>query len=525
MTEKMRLREVWADQCIAQANREFLVYEDPDCGVILTYTYEEFDALTDSVSRILIGRGINFGDRVLVLLGNSVEFVALHLALSKIGAVLVPMNEMSSEEEIDYCIKFTKPKIVVTTLAISAKLQDLNSYPELNEKIQNAYFIHLDEFSKKQEEKGVPYVAELVVGENQCASAQLDVGGIPAENELAEIMMTSGTTSAPKGVMLTQYNFVHAGRYVNWELSMTSSDRYATAMAVSHVNFQLSALLPVITAGATLILFKRYSATTFWKSVQRHQATLIQSMAMMVRTILLQPQSPGEQNHNIREVHYFLPLLDSEKLAFEKRFRVRLLNNYGSTESLVGVITDLPGEKRNWPSIGKIGTGYDAEIRDDDGRPVSSKTPGTLWIKGVPGKTLMAGYWQDPTQTARTLVDGWYNSGDIAYKDADGWYFYLGRRSELIKRAGENVSALEVERVLSQCPGIAEVCVVGVPDPISDEAVKAFVVLKQGAELTAVQIIEYARKRLSYFKVPTIVTFIDELPRGQYGKVRRKLLK
>ncbi|MBM7824786.1 crotonobetaine/carnitine-CoA ligase [Arcanobacterium pluranimalium] len=516
MTEKMKLREVWAQQCADQPDQEFLIFEDPDTGCVLTYTYAQFDVMTSRLSHALTKSGVNFADRVVVLLGNSVEFVAMHIALSKIGAVLVPMNETSSVEELAHCVTLTQPKLFVTSADYYKELRILSEdFPQLREALSQTFIVSRTALEKSApEQPGLPEVPELPV-----------LPYVPAHEELAEIMMTSGTTSEPKGVMLTQHNFVFSGHYVNWELAMTCRDRYVTAMAVSHVNFQLSALLPVITAGCTLILLKRYSASTFWNSVRTHRATLVQSMAMMVRTMLRQPLNKDESMHSVREIHYFLPLQDSEKTAFEQRFGVRLLNNYGSTESLIGVITDYPQGERKWPSIGKPGPGYRVEIRNDAGEPVRDGECGTLWIHGEPGKTLMAGYWNDPQATAAVLADGWYNSGDMARIDSAGWYYYLGRRSELIKRAGENISALEVERVLAQCPGVTDVCVVGIPDPIRDEAVKAVVVKAPNAQLTSQDIIEYAKTRLSYFKVPTVVTFVAELPRGQYGKVQRKLLK
>ena len=169
-------------------------------------------------------------------------------------------------------------------------------------------------------------------------------------------MFTSGTTASPKGVMITHANAVFSGKYVNWELAMTSDDRYATSMVASHVNFQLSAFIPVITAGATLILLSRYSAHRFWKSVCQTRATLVQGMALIVMTMLAQPVDPEEQNHCVRQMHYFLILSDEDKERFEKRFAVPLLNNYGSTETLVGVVTDPPvGEMA---SLAFGGTGW-----------------------------------------------------------------------------------------------------------------------------------------------------------------------
>jgi crotonobetaine/carnitine-CoA ligase len=345
-----------------------------------------------------------------------------------------------------------------------------------------------------------------------------------ADQDLVEIMFTSGTTARPKGVMLTHANFVFSGTYVCWELALGPDDRYLTTMAATHVNLQLSALMPVIAAGATLILQRRYSARRFWRQARKHHATLVQGMAMIIRTLLLQPVDPQEREHWVRDVHYFLPLTDSEKQRFEERFGVRLLNNYGSTESLVGAITDLPSWPRRWPSIGRAGIGYQVRILTADGSEAIAGERGEIVIHGTPGRSLMAGYWNDPEATARAIdSEGWYHTGDIGTRDADGWFYFVDRKADLIKRSGENVSAAEVEGVLRGCPGVADVAVVGVPDEVRDEAVKA-VVVPAGSDLSEEDVAAFARQHLACFKVPTIIEFRDELPRGEYGKVLKDLL-
>ena len=343
--------------------------------------------------------------------------------------------------------------------------------------------------------------------------------------DLWEIMFTSGTTSSPKGVMLTNANAVFSGLYVNWELSMTCRDRYLTSMVVSHVNFQLSALAPVITAGATLVLQSRYSAKRFWEEARIRHATLAQGMAMIVRTMLRQPKKLEEQNHCVREMHYFLPLSIGEKQEFCARFGVSLFNNYGLTESLVGVITDSPNAERRWPSIGEVGPTYQVRLVDSQGEENPGKEGGRIEIHGTPGINLMAGYWEDPQATRRVLSeDGWLRTDDYALQDRDGWYYFLGRDSDLIKRGGENVSAAEVENVLMQFPGVQQVAVIGVPDSIRDQAIKAFVVLESGVKYSQEEIVSFAQENLSYYKVPSFVEFRRELPQGNYGKVAKNKL-
>jgi crotonobetaine/carnitine-CoA ligase len=247
---------------------------------------------------------------------------------------------------------------------------------------------------------------------------------------------------------------------------------------------------------------------------------------MMVRTLLLQPPCEDDACNDIREVLYFLPIDTAEKEEFERRFDTRILNSYGSTESLTWVITDFSTGKRKWPSVGRVGLGYEAKIVDDNGAEVPVGTIGEIAIKGVPGRTIMKGYFRDPEHTAQTiLADGWMLTGDKGYVDEEGFYYFADRKANMIKRAGENISTTEVEEVLLGHEGIKEAAVIGVPDSIRDQAVKAFVVPEEGAALDAAEIKSYCAGALAAFKVPSIVEVRASLPHTCSMKIEKKLLR
>ena len=324
--------------------------------------------------------------------------------------------------------------------------------------------------------------------------------------------------------MITHANVVFSGVFVNWELDMNPEDRYMTSMVAARVNFQLSALAPVLTIGATLIMLSRYSATRFWREAREHRATLVQGMAMIVATLMRQPVDPDERNHQVREMHYFLPLNAKEKDAFEERYGVTLLNNYGSTECLIGAVTDPPHGERRWPSIGQAGPGYVVRIVDCQGTELPEGQVGEILLHGVPGVSLMAGYWNNPEATAAVLSeDGWYRTCDYAYVE-DGWFYFMDRRVDLIKRSGESVSSAEVECTIESLDGVKEVAVIGVPDGVRGQAIKAFVVAEDGVHLDFQTIVDHCAGCLAAFKVPSYVEFVEELPRGSYGKVNKHLL-
>lgn len=218
-------------------------------------------------------------------------------------------------------------------------------------------------------------------------------------------------------------------------------------------------------------------------------------------------------------------LRTEEKEAFEERFHVRLLNSYGMTET-VSAVTCVPlyGDQR-WPSVGRPAISYEIKIVDQNGNTLPAGSEGEICVHGIPGRSIIPGYFKDEEATRRLIdKDNWLHSGDWGYLDNDGWLFFLGRCGDMIKRSGENISCAEVECVLTSHPLIEDAAVIGVPDPIRNQAVKAFVKLADGAALTANEIIAYCESRLACFKVPEFVAFVKDFPRTATGKIKKREL-
>lgn len=510
------LVDLWRDLAENSAGRTFLVFEDR-WGRVVEYTYGEFDALINKTANLFLSIGVTPGSAVAVHMHNCPELLMCMFGLAKIGAVLVPLHPRNTREECSDIIGRVEAIAVVC-----------------EEEVRHLYGPGMDQID-------VPHVLlargeELLPGTSRFETerdGQPTLLTIPAtaansdaDQLVAGIVFTSGTTARPKGVELTHYNLVFSGEFVNWQADMTADDRLLTTMPACHVNFQLNALMPVLTAGATLIAVEKYSATNFWRQVCHYEATIVQGIAMMVRTMLMQPETRRDRDNRVREILYYLPITDDEKAQFEARFNVRLLNSYGTSETLVGVITDPPHGPRRWPSIGQVGPNYEARIADDDGHELPPGKIGEIQIRGQRGRTLMKEYFRDPASTEALFnAEGWMHTGDLGYMDDDGWYFFLDRKNNLIKRAGENVSPAEVEAVLVEHPGILEAAVLGVPDPMYDQAVKALVVLSGATPLRAEDIRTYCRGKLADFKVPTIVEIVQALPQTGSFKLARSSLK
>jgi crotonobetaine/carnitine-CoA ligase len=496
------------------SHKTFLVFEDRE-GATVELTYRE---LLDRVERVAGGLerlGVGRGDMVAVHLRNSPEFVVSFLALAQLGAVLVPCNVANRTHETSYVLERSDAKLVVTS-------------PD-----------YLDLFAEVV--PSIPYVTGLVVARSDGTLVDSpiattwfeDLLEAPPRRERTEldsedpvqILFTSGTTARPKGVVLTHANCLWSGERESGHYRFREDDRFLTALPLFHVNAQSFALLPALTVGGTLVLLEEYRATKFWEQVRRHRATHTTMVAMMVRTLLLQPITPADRDHSLRTLNYAINVTDAEKAEFEERFAVSLINGYGLSEAMIGVTAAPVDGDRRWPSVGLPAADREVRVVDEHGRELPRGEVGEIVVRGVPGRTIMKGYYKDPEETSRAIVDGWLHTGDNGMLDELGYLHFLDRKKDVIKRAGENVSATEVEGTLLEHPSVSLAAVIAVPDPIRDEAVKAFVVVAEGATLTEDEVISHCSERLAPFKVPTVIEFRDALPLTSVGKVEKKFLR
>ncbi len=541
------LRDLWEVLVADRGDHQFLSFHNR-IGRVFEYTYEEFDYEINRAANAFITLGIEKGERVAVQLHTSPEFLMCLFGLAKIGAVMVPINEQYLADEAAFVLGSTDavcavvepqfydvhgellrkglvfPKGLLVARAGDDSPQSDADFADACRALGRVHGYHNDAVSETDAfENACPVYSfwDLV-----CAEAGVLREKRPlASDDVAELIYTSGTTSRPKGVVITHANMIFAGLYGDWEVSMRSSDRMLSTMPACHSNFQLAGLMPVLTAGATLIVVEKYSARRFWKQAREYKATVVQSVAMMLRTMMLQPVDPEERNHSVREVLFFMTVTDEEKEGFEKRFGTRIMNTYGSTESITWVLTDPPVGRRRWPSVGRVGLGYEARIADDNNNELGPGEIGEIQVRGVRGRTLMLEYFNDPEATAASFTsDGWFKSGDKGYRDEDGWFFFVDRKSNMIKRAGENISTTELETILMEHPLIEEAAVIGIEDDIRDVAVKAFVLLEQGASMTTEEVIDYCTAHMASFKVPSYVEFVTSFPRTCSMKVEKKLL-
>jgi crotonobetaine/carnitine-CoA ligase len=487
----------------------FLVFEDRQ-GAVSELTYAEFEQRVEDCARGLNALGVGAGARVVVHLRNSSEFLVSWFAIVRLGATMVPSNIANTGGELEHVVGFTEASHAITE-------------PDFSDAVQRGI-------------AGAGTDTTVVIARGRIAGffAFDDLPTLSAEpvprpavggDDVAELLFTSGTTSKPKAVMLTHANCLRAGLDSVHCLWLDEGERCITALPLFHVNGQGMTILAAMTVGGTAIVIEEFSASRFWKQVREHRATQTAIVAMQLRTLIAQPPDPADRDHGLRKVFYAINVSDQEKDAFEERFGVALINGYGLSEAMTLLTVSPVVGPRRWPSIGLASPGRSLLLLDEEGHEVPTGEVGEIVVRGVPGRSIMLGYYRDEQATSQTIRGELLHTGDNAYADADGYLYFFDRKKDMIKRAGENVSAIEVEAVLVDHPEVAEAAVIGMPDPIRDEAVAAVIVAVDGNEPSEEAIREYCSQRLSRFKVPTIIAFEAELPKTSIGKVRKDELR
>jgi long-chain acyl-CoA synthetase len=453
-----------------------------------TVTGAELAARVAARARALAEAGVRPGDRVAILLPNSLACVESLLAVAYAGAAAVPVNARWTPVEIERLLADAEPRVLVTTAERAATLDAVAHRP--------------------------PVLAP------DAAVARGPLPAPPAPGDVALILYTSGTTGRAKGAMLTHANLAwDAGRIVEW-LGLGPDDRVLTVMPLFHANAIVIGTLVPLLAGGSAVIGERFRAAAFWASVARHRPTTAGTVPTMLALLLTEAETPAD----VTSLRFLLtgsaPVPADLLLAFERRFGVPVIEGYGLTECTCRATFNPVDGRRRPGSCGLPLAGLrvvDAEDRD--------VPPGAVGEILVAGPHVMSGYFRNPDATAVALRGGWLHSGDLGRVDADGFVHVVGRSSEMIIRGGENVYPREIEETLLAHPAVAEAAVVGAPDAVYGEVVAAFVVPRPGAALDAAEIARWCAGRLADFKRPARITLAAELPKGPTGKILKTALR
>ena len=490
------LRDALARHAAARPHAPFLFA--PETGRVLSYA--ELERQARLLACFLAAMGMKKGDKVGLFLHNAYQTAALFLGSMMDGYVCAPFNLLAQCSQLAYVLAHSDCKVLFTAREYETRVAEAlpqSGGPEV-------IVIDPDAPELFLQERLPAYTAPLV-----------------AAGDLALLMYTSGTTGTPKGALLSHANLLASARSVSQWHGLGPGDRVLSALPLYHINGQCIATVSTMHSGGAIVLPHRFSVHEWWNLVDRYQVTWI-NMVPTIIAYLLNAAAPGtgRRHPSLRFGRSAsAPLPPEQHQAFEQTFGIPVIEAMGMTECASTVFAN-PQEpaRRKYGSPG-MPCGVEAKVVDAEGRDAPAGEAGEILLRGP---NVMQGYYKAPELTAQAIDrGGWLRTGDLGYRDADGYYFITGRLKELIIKGGENIAPREIDEALLKHPAVLEAAAVGVPDPDYGQEILACVVLKPGRQCSEAELREFCLGELGKYKTPKRIQLLDELPKGPSGKVQR----
>jgi crotonobetaine/carnitine-CoA ligase len=499
------LNGVLASRAARDPARVFMRFGDRE------WSWGEFALRAEAAARVLAARGIGKGDRVGVMARNCDGHVVMLFALARLGAIMVPVNPEFGVEEAKYVLHHAEVSAVAATtdtLAVARQAAAGLKTP--------AWFVSLDAAATD-----APLLDALI---KAAPAVQLPVAADAAATCL--IVYTSGTTGFPKGAMHSQRNFVTGGEAFVQRMYLQDDDRVMVVLPMFHINAMFYSVAGTLAAGASMIIIPKFSASTFWQTAVDTGATEVNIIEAIGSILSARPRSEFRPEHRIARVYGVRASMDA---TFKNDFGIpHRIGGYGMTE-IPGVTCNPFEGPQKLGSMGPIGRHPDparpwaqCRVVDDEGRDLPDGEAGELWVKTP---IIMQGYFRDPEQTKNAFHDGWFKTGDLVKRDSDGYFYFISRKRDIIRRRGENIAAAELDRVVGEHPAVAEAGTIAVPSELGEDEIFVICALKPGATVTAQEIADWCRARLAPQKVPRFVAFVDELPHTPTHKIAKAQLR
>jgi fatty-acyl-CoA synthase len=525
------LLEKWATEI---PDHEFIVYPDRN----LRFTYAEFNKRVDKLAKGLMAIGVKAGDKVGIWATNVPDWSTFMYATAKIGAILVTVNTSYKLSELEFLIKNAD----LHTLCIIDGFRDsdyVNMVFDLVPELKNDVRGNLSSekfpvlknvvFIGPQKHKGMYNTHELILLGSYLPDDELHQARAKVTcHDVVNMQYTSGTTGFPKGVMLSHHNIVNCGQSTGDCMNYAQNDRLLVCVPLFHCFGCVLAMCAVITHGATLVFVEEFDPLLVLASVQKEKCTALYGVPTMFIAELNHPMFPMFDLSSLRTgiMAGSLCPIETMNQVMDKMNCRDLIIVYGLTESSPGMTatrTSDPAEIRA-TTVGTNYPGVEVKVVDPDtGEECPPNVQGEICCRGY---NVMKGYYNNPEATAKAIdKDGWLHSGDLAVKTPEGFYRITGRIKDMIIRGGENIYPREIENFLYQMPQIEMVEVAGIPDEKYGEIVGAFIKLKKDATLTQEEVQEFCRGKVSRYKIPKHVFFVDDFPKTASGKIQKYKLR
>ncbi|MDP2065611.1 MAG: AMP-binding protein [Burkholderiaceae bacterium] len=472
------------------------------------WTYRQFDDETDRVAAGLHAQGVQCGQIVSLLLPNCIEFAVAWFALAKLGAVAAPVNTAFRGAALAHAVNLVGSTRAVVHASLHAQ------WAEVQTELIHSTTVFVVGDDAALPERCHPWSILRNVEPSSATLPRPDV----ADTDLCLLLYTSGTTGASKAAMIP-HGFVlgHARLFIRG-LGLRPDDVLYCPYPLFHLDATVLTIAPALLLRGVAAIGERFSVSRYWDEMRALRATVFDFMGATITMLWKQPPSPQDRDHRAR-LGWGVPL-PSFAPAFEARFGCRLVELYGSTEAGGVVFTPLD-EPRRMGSCGKVADAFVVRLADERGCQVPVGEPGELLIRPQQPLLLMQGYYAMPEATMAAFRDLWFHTGDVLRVDADGYLYFVGRRKDMVRRRGENISCAEVEMGLETHPDVLECAVYGVPSDMTEEEVMACVVLRPGATLPVQALAAHCGGRMARFMVPRYFRLAPQLPKTPTDKVEK----
>lgn len=511
--EQRTIGRVLADKARRIPDRPFLLWQGR------SYSYADLERTTNRYAQGFAARGIGHGDHVAVMLPNCPEFLWVVWGLVKLGAVAVPLNTAAKGDMLKYFLEQSDAVMMVLDSEWTDRVAAIA--PTLS---------HVKTWIFKGDVPGEAFQARvpqaqlipLLLLESEHDTAP-PVGAV-RHDDAHLIVYTSGTTGPSKGVLCPHSQGLGVGRAISGEYGYLPQDVIYACLPLFHVNALWYSCTAALWAEATFALSPRFSASHFWQEIRETGATQFNSLGAMTNILLQLPPGPQDRNHQLRQI-MAVPMTRDLYTVLRERYGVAVTSLFAMSENY-GVTVFVPNDRED--KLGSAGSARGASqvrIADDDGRVLPPGEVGEIQVRPMHPGSMMKGYYKMPEQTAQAFIDGWFCTGDRGYLDADGYLYFIDRKKEAIRRRGENISAYEVELILSRHPAILEVAAIPVPSEMSEDEVMVYVVLKPGQQLSPQEVVRFSAEHMNYYMVPRFVDFLAALPKTATEKIEKYKLK
>ncbi len=502
------LGELIDDRVKRNGDKIFLRFKDQK------FTYDEIRHYSNRCANAFRNLGITKGDKVSIMLPNCPEYLHLWFGLARIGAVEVPVNTSYKGEFLRHIVDQSDSRILVISFEFLDRLKLIENALKKVEKV-----VVLGDLQKKEVAE---YKLPMIRFEEffNCSEDPVDIKILPSDP--LSIIYTSGTTGLSKGA-LEPHNFwiVCAEKMLEYR-DGGKDDIFYTFMPLYHFNAQVLTTLTTLVAEAQMVLADRFSASRFWDEVRHYGATQFNYLGAVIPILAKQPTKPDDLDNPIRiALGAGCPPAVMEEV--EKRFGMKCLEGFGMTE--IGIPIHVRVNDRRSGSCGKPMDIYEMKLFDDQDNEVPVGEVGEIVFRPREPFTMMLEYYNMPEKTLEAFRNLWFHTGDLAKKDEDGYFYFVDRKKDALRRRGENISSFEVERAVNSHPSVLESAAVAVPSELGEDEVKICVVLKPGATLTPEELIRYCDNRMPYFAVPRFVEFMESLPKTPTERVEKYKLK